>query len=87
MTREQQKNIRITKQIAWRPKVIPNATKWNGMNINPNAERNFRPPTFAQSKDPPVAKKEWPPGLTLYIQRCFAKCKTDQEKDECEAYD
>lgn len=86
MTREQQKNVRITKQIAWRPKVISNASKWNGMNINPNAERNFRPPTFAQSKDPPVAKKEWPPGLTLYIQRCFAKCKTDQEKDECEAY-
>ena len=65
--------------------------RWNGMVQNNNV-MGATNGTFTGPAQPQQAaqqdnsKKEWPPGLTEYIQRSFAKCKNDTEKDASEKY-
>ena len=68
----------------------PNTSQPITRTMNPNQYQPRAQParaTAARAAAPAAGGKAgWPPGLTEYIQRCFAQCKSDMEKDATEKF-
>jgi hypothetical protein len=43
-----------------------------------------KPEAIKSEAPPPKAGDQWPPELKAYIERCFARCTTNAERDQME---